>query len=396
MNLSQNEVKMTRKLQAVVLRALTLTMLSPLIPGMALAQPGAARVVEVVGDARVSFGEQISKPLTPLMSLDEGAEVRTGKDGYVKLMLADSSVVDLGAFAHLRLTAAKENDQVELGLDSGRLKAFVKHRTDGARSFRIRTKTSTMGVRGTQFVVAVFQGMNGQSNTEYYCQSGSIEVKDTARGSTALIQGGFGVSIAGHDHPKDAARDVAQTLQPQKIPPKLMNEVMDKNFLIANPPPAASDSKPPPAAAESPGHISSSDPVKPEPHRPAGNLSAGTENIEVPEKAPRGNLGISLTPESKPPETLLPRETKGPGTISFGNAGTGATADTRTPANTPGGVLPEVPTVNSPVIFKPAPLPILPTTNTDTGTKPKSNTQGAPIISEGVRAPFLPAPRTSD
>ena len=210
------------------------------------------------------------------MSLDEGTIVKTGPKAYLKLRLAEGSLLELGAYSRLRLILAKPSNKVSLGLEAGRVKARVEHRPDGKRNFHLKTKSTTMGVRGTEFVVAIFATPSGAQNAEYYCQDGSIEVEGAAEGSSALLTAGYGVSVMDH----------AKTLRTIKIPAKILEQVAKKSFLIDTPAPApipareALGGKTPPAERERKLNL------------PAVTAGGGAGNIPVPDGNPvTGLLG---------------------------------------------------------------------------------------------------------
>lgn len=173
----------------------------------------AARVVESAGS-----------PYQKGMELKEGAGLRTGSKGYLKLELADHSYLELGSWASVNLTKARSDEQVELDLEFGKVRAYVKPREGKKRNFLIRTKTSTMGVRGTLFVVAVPPSPNSGTKTEYYCLSGSVEVKDPAGKQSAVVGPGMGLTVT------------SKVLAPERLSVDMITQAQTRAFLDSGAP----------------------------------------------------------------------------------------------------------------------------------------------------------------
>jgi hypothetical protein len=84
--------------------------------------------------------------------LEEGALVVVG-EGRATLILDSDRVVHLGPKTRLKLDDLKEGSQVDVKLDYGAVRSLVKSNSDRLRSFRVKTPSAVMGVRGTQFFV---------------------------------------------------------------------------------------------------------------------------------------------------------------------------------------------------------------------------------------------------
>ncbi|MFD0714052.1 FecR domain-containing protein [Paenibacillus sp. GCM10027626] len=104
-----------------------------------------------------------SKPFKAFknMSLNEGDQITTGKNGSIKLELssskADQDQVTIGENSQVTFTKLKEDKgaKAKMNIWAGSLWVKVKSVSNASDKFEVETPTSIMGVRGTQFYVSV-------------------------------------------------------------------------------------------------------------------------------------------------------------------------------------------------------------------------------------------------
>ncbi|QYR23449.1 FecR domain-containing protein [Paenibacillus sp. sptzw28] len=104
-----------------------------------------------------------SKPFAAFnkMSLNEGDQIVTGKDGGVELELASEDAakdsVTIGASSQVTFTKLKESggQKTKMSVWAGSLWLKVKSVSNANDRFEVETPTSIMGVRGTHFFVGV-------------------------------------------------------------------------------------------------------------------------------------------------------------------------------------------------------------------------------------------------
>lgn len=122
--------------------------------------------------------------------LYKGAIVNTGSDGAVKLLMTDRTIIDLGPSSLFKMNdyqLGKVGDRkVDLSLDYGQVRASVNEKlTSDKGKFTIRTKTATMGVRGTEFVVNApvtsLENNSDPKTTSLTVMHGKVEVIDSLR-----------------------------------------------------------------------------------------------------------------------------------------------------------------------------------------------------------------------
>lgn len=96
--------------------------------------------------------------------LSAGTSIRTGKDSFAKLILADRSLIDIGPetiFKLVQCQSSSDRIEIDLELELGGIRANVVP-TSKKRKFELKTPTSLLGVRGTEFFVSWVKNSSGQ------------------------------------------------------------------------------------------------------------------------------------------------------------------------------------------------------------------------------------------
>lgn len=121
----------------------------------------AGKAVGVVGKVLVRNLDS-SKPEMRFMKVgdpvERGTLINTGSGASVKLMLKDKTILDLGGSTLFKvdefLLKNGDNRNVQMSMDYGKVRASVNTPVGAAGRFSIKTQAATMGVRGTEFIVA--------------------------------------------------------------------------------------------------------------------------------------------------------------------------------------------------------------------------------------------------
>ena len=159
-------------------------------------------VVALSGPVESSAGK-----LTPGTALGEGANVKTGDNGFVTLRLADGSTMVVQSKSQVKLEIARTIANTggvpitRLGLTSGRVEAQVRKRDGAAGRFEIATPTSNMGVRGTSFRVSADA-------------AGKSSGGEVVEGIVAVTS----TSSASNDTPLDLAAGYGTIIESGKLP----------------------------------------------------------------------------------------------------------------------------------------------------------------------------------
>jgi hypothetical protein len=127
--------------------------------------PVAGQVVSVTGKV---LARDEAKAGGRTLELKSGTEVREGdvvntpSNGTVKFLLADKTIIDLGPSALFKFEKFKVNNggdrQVDLAMTYGTVRASISQPIGPKGKFVFRTKTATMGVRGTELVLQTAMG----------------------------------------------------------------------------------------------------------------------------------------------------------------------------------------------------------------------------------------------
>ncbi|HEY4374139.1 MAG TPA: FecR domain-containing protein [Burkholderiales bacterium] len=160
--------------------------------------PAPLSAVVARGEAQVMHNGATA-PLTPGATLAQGDEVRTGKDGYVTLRLADGSVLKLPADSRMTVqNAEKIRDTTavrsKMQLLQGRVEAVVTKFKGSGNRFEVTTEQAVAGVRGTEFRVAVD---GGSTASEVLDGRVALDGEGAAAGKGAVLAAGFGSKVSG-------------------------------------------------------------------------------------------------------------------------------------------------------------------------------------------------------
>lgn len=155
-------------------------------------EAGRIELAHVEGDAQ-SGGQPLRKGAT----LSAGDELKTGKDGYVTIKLADGSTLALQpgstlAVDTVKKTALTPSSDALFTLKNGRVEASVQKRSASGSRFEVRTPIAVAAVRGTRFRVATDE--EKRTSTSEVIE-GNVAVNDTGNLGTVSVPEGFGTRV---------------------------------------------------------------------------------------------------------------------------------------------------------------------------------------------------------
>ncbi len=120
-------------------------------------------------------------------SVEAGDKVKTGSDGRASIDVEDGSRLSLGNDSELELTEftlKKDKRSAVYSLSTGKLRAYVGKFT-GKTDVKVKTPTSTSGIKGTDFIV-----MNQGDANVFFGEESNVEVSG---GDTKAVTMGPGV-----------------------------------------------------------------------------------------------------------------------------------------------------------------------------------------------------------
>lgn len=161
-----------------------------------------ARIIAVRGRA-----ESDGQPVEAGRLLAEGSTVSTAEDGYVTIVLPDTSEFTLESDSQLRLVTLRrlgdtDAREISLSLERGRVETRAVRRTSGAAGrFEIRSRVAAAAVRGTEFR---FAAENDAARSEVL--AGKVALQGTATASEVQLSSGFGSFVRGSSPPAEPRR----------------------------------------------------------------------------------------------------------------------------------------------------------------------------------------------
>lgn len=133
-------------------------------------------VAWIEGEAKTSSGT----PLAVGQKLNPGETLETNDTARIKLLLKDNSIVDIGPNSKFKLTSCQttaQKENIELDLEFGTLRAnVVKKLKQRSREFKLKTPTSVLGVRGTEFFVRWQKDSSDSVTEQISVLEGRVEV----------------------------------------------------------------------------------------------------------------------------------------------------------------------------------------------------------------------------
>jgi len=149
-------------------------------------------IVYTKGDVFLLRGSELT-PAVVGSKLEEKDTISTKTASLVKLLLDDKSAVSIGANSDFSIESylygEKKNSQAKFQMKKGVFRIITgkiaKIRPD---KFKLKTRTVTIGIRGT-----IFSGTIAKGKEEIFCEHGSIYV--SSQGVTQNIAKGYKSSI---------------------------------------------------------------------------------------------------------------------------------------------------------------------------------------------------------
>jgi hypothetical protein len=136
-----------------------------------------ARAAVVLGKVINQKGESIKTGQT----ISVGTQLRTGESSLLKLVLKDDSIVDINSSSLIKISSCEGkgwSTNINLELKMGALRANVNKAPKIPREeFKLKTPTSILAVRGTEFFVSWQKDGSGQVSEQIGVSHGQVEVK---------------------------------------------------------------------------------------------------------------------------------------------------------------------------------------------------------------------------
>jgi tetratricopeptide (TPR) repeat protein len=159
---------------------------------------GVATARKLSGDVTSRAGGQTAYgALSAGKELAEGSWVRTGKNGWVELVLADGSTITLANNGELELTRmkiGKDRREGVLNLAQGKLRASVVKLAGKQADIKVKSGTAVAGVKGTEFLMMTA----GPANV-FFGNDGSVTVSGSGTEEKLLRAGTMTQTTRGYE-----------------------------------------------------------------------------------------------------------------------------------------------------------------------------------------------------
>ena len=151
-------------------------------------------ITALKGDVQIQRSALFSKATLGL-ALNESDSVITGERSKAQLIFNDETIVTIGKNSHFSIAKYVYDDTNEPVVEFGLIKGAMKTITGrigkiAPQKFRVKTKTATIGIRGTNFVVIVAE----DGTQRAYCTYGAISV--SVNGKEYLVRQGFNLVLS--------------------------------------------------------------------------------------------------------------------------------------------------------------------------------------------------------
>ncbi|MFZ6774909.1 FecR domain-containing protein [Undibacterium sp. SXout7W] len=147
-----------------------------------------ARVIAMAGSSTIKPLNGSEAPLNLGAVLKEGAQITTGKNGFLTLALPDDSRISIPSNSQvsldkLRKTKYTSSPRTEIGLLQGKIESRVSSLESNKGRFEVRSPLAIAGVRGTHFRV----GVNDNGIVNEVLTGGVAVAKNTAKKTNTLL-----------------------------------------------------------------------------------------------------------------------------------------------------------------------------------------------------------------
>ena len=167
-------------------------------------------IVFIKGDVLLLREGQL-KPATVGMQLKKEDTLSTKKESLTKLLFADKSAISIGSNSEFSiedyLYGEEKNSVAKFKMRKGAFRMITgKIAKISPDKFKLKTKTVTIGIRGT-----IFSGLVEKDREEFFCEKGAIYV--SSRGVSQDIAKGYKTLVVPGRAPSAPKRYKASDLQ---------------------------------------------------------------------------------------------------------------------------------------------------------------------------------------
>jgi hypothetical protein len=157
-----------------------------LLSTAAMAQTSIGVVAIVDGVVwRIPQGENANKTQMQVnQQIFEGDQILTGPDSFIKFLMSDDTVIDIGeqskfSFREFKMGKTKEDRKAKYDFSFGKIRSIFSIKAKNEGDIEIKTPDIVMGVRGTEILADVYEA-DKNFKTDITLLHGKLNIKDHA------------------------------------------------------------------------------------------------------------------------------------------------------------------------------------------------------------------------
>jgi len=171
------------------------------------------KIVAIRGDATIIRDDTTFK--AKLGSEVEKKDQITTKNAKLQLIFNDKTIITIGPKSEFKVNEYlnnKKNPKAEFSMIRGTFKTITGKIGKIAPSrFKIKTKSATIGIRGTQFLINA-----SAKNVQVLCTQGAVSVTDNVMNKSVEVPAGFSTEVKTGEAPQPAEKVTASSLRKMK------------------------------------------------------------------------------------------------------------------------------------------------------------------------------------
>jgi hypothetical protein len=165
----------------------------------------------------------------------EGDQIITSSESFVKFLMVDDTVIDLGeetkfSFAEFKLGETKDDRKAKYDFSFGKIRSIFSIKAKKEGDIEIKTPDVVMGVRGTEILADVYRS-NQKFKTEITLLHGKLNIKDLKRSKNIDINPGDLFKSDVFNFKKDMQESIKK-LNPSQIKQLTLGNIMNKGIFL--------------------------------------------------------------------------------------------------------------------------------------------------------------------
>lgn len=172
------------------------------------------KVVALRGDANI-LREEAQIKIKLGSEVEKSDAIVTKANAKLQLIFNDKTIITIGPNSNFKIEEyiyEKKKNKAQFSMARGTFKTITgKIGKIAPNRFKIKTKSATIGIRGTQFLVNA-----SSKNVQVFCTQGAVSVTDNILNKSVDVPAGFATEVNDGEAPKPAEKITAGSLKKLK------------------------------------------------------------------------------------------------------------------------------------------------------------------------------------